>query len=388
LRMHLGRRQAPDNVTLVVFEVQAGQAGLTPAGSVARGSVPRRGSGALGCRFPTGLVTARRRIRGAGQPTRAEWALILACAADMASPRPVAAAEEDTEDMSRERAETYLRGLAEAEFRRAASQPWDSAPRADSTVRVKRVAEVLTFVGTLDDGVADQILDDFELALDARQTGQTASVRGWFSQRAAGRARPARRVSVPPAAASQLDGRVPDHGDTGWPGRWHGPLRNLPVVPRRSGGQCPGAGPPGQAFAGQVAQVHRGGPVLEPGVVLGFSPVAQLEPAAAERGDLGDGPLDVGPVFHVVLPQPGPVAAGGAQQVIVFVHDEVAADLAGGAAGAQRAAAACGSEGDVAAGGDAPGYPAGAGDGAVFLADGEVVQGEPALDRGSQRPGA
>jgi hypothetical protein len=105
--------------------------------------------------------------------------------------------------MSRERAEAYLRGLAEAELRRAASQPWDSVPRAGSIARVKRVAEVLAFVGALDDGVADQILDDFELALDARQTRQTASVRGWSSQRAAGRARPARRVSVPPAAAGR-----------------------------------------------------------------------------------------------------------------------------------------------------------------------------------------
>src|SRR5580692_3990813 len=49
-----------------------------------------------------------------------------------------AAAGGDTEDMSRERAEAYLRGLAEAELRRAASQPGDSAPRAGSTARVKR----------------------------------------------------------------------------------------------------------------------------------------------------------------------------------------------------------------------------------------------------------
>jgi hypothetical protein len=133
-----------------------------------------------------------------------------------------AAAEGDTEDMSRERAETYLRGLAEAEFRRAASQPWDSAPRAGSTARVKRVAEVLAFVGALDDGVADQILDDFELALDARQTGQTASVRGWFSRRAAGRARLARRVSVPPAGAGRLAAAGSGTGTAA--GRTHAPV--------------------------------------------------------------------------------------------------------------------------------------------------------------------
>ena len=130
--------------------------------------------------------------------------------------------------MSREGAETYLRGLAEAELRRAASQPWDSAPQANSTARVKRVAEVLTFVGALDDGIADQILDDFELALDARQTGQTASVRGWFSQRAAGRGRLARRVSVPPAAAGRLAAAGSGTGTAA--GRTHAPVPLRQIV--------------------------------------------------------------------------------------------------------------------------------------------------------------
>jgi hypothetical protein len=53
----------------------------------------------------------------------------------------------------------------------------------------------------------------------------------------------------------------------------------------------------------------------------------------------------------------------------------------------QRAAAAGGSEGDVAAGGDAPGDLVRAGDGAFVLVDGEVVEGEPALDRRLQRLG-
>src|SRR5689334_1077298 len=159
-----------------------------------------------------------------------------------------------------------------------------------------------------------------------------------------------------------MPGRAADHGDAGWRSRgcltagalaWV-PFPGRPAAPGWSGGQCPGAVPPGQALADQVAQVQCSGSVLEPGVVLGFSPVAELEPAAAEGGDLGDGSLDVGPVCHVVLAPPGPVAAGGAQQVVVFVQDEVAAGLGGGAAGAQRAAAAGGSEGNVAAGGDAP----------------------------------
>jgi hypothetical protein len=103
-----------------------------------------------------------------------------------------AAAERDTEVMNRERAETYLRVLAEAELRRAASQPWGNAQRAGCAARMTRVAQVLALVGALDEGAADQILDDFELALGARQAGQAASVAGWFTRRAAGRTRLAR----------------------------------------------------------------------------------------------------------------------------------------------------------------------------------------------------
>ena len=65
--------------------------------------------------------------------------------------------------------------------------------RSGYAARVKRVAQVLAFVGALDEGTADQILDDFELALGARQAGQAASVPGWFTQRAAKRTRPARQ---------------------------------------------------------------------------------------------------------------------------------------------------------------------------------------------------
>lgn len=71
----------------------------------------------------------------------------------------------------------------------------------------------------------------------------------------------------------------------------------------------------------------------------------------------------------------------------MFVQDEGAAGLGDGAAGAQRAAAAGGSEGDVAAGGDTPDDPVRAGARAIVLVDGEVVQGEPALDRRGQRLG-
>ena len=86
--------------------------------------------------------------------------------------------------MNRERAETYLRALAEAELRRATMQPWEDAQRAGHAGRVKRVAQVLASVSALDAGVADQILGDFELALGARQMGQVGSVAGWFPRRA------------------------------------------------------------------------------------------------------------------------------------------------------------------------------------------------------------
>jgi len=105
--------------------------------------------------------------------------------------------------MNRERAETYLRVLAEAELRRATGQPWGNAQRAGYAARLNRVAQVLAFVGALDERAADQILDDFELALGARQAGQAASVPGWPARRAAGRTRLARRASVPPAAAAR-----------------------------------------------------------------------------------------------------------------------------------------------------------------------------------------
>lgn len=105
--------------------------------------------------------------------------------------------------MNRERAETYLRVLAEAELRRATSQSRGNVQRGGYAAPLERAAQVLALAGALDDGVADQILDDFELALGARQTGQTASLPGWFTRQAAERTRLARRVGAPAAAAGR-----------------------------------------------------------------------------------------------------------------------------------------------------------------------------------------
>lgn len=73
--------------------------------------------------------------------------------------------------MDREQAEIYLRLLAEAELRRAATQLPDSASRAGHAARMIRVTQALTAVHALDTAVVDQILDGFELALGARQIG-------------------------------------------------------------------------------------------------------------------------------------------------------------------------------------------------------------------------
>src|SRR6266487_410397 len=153
-----------------------------------------------------------------------------------------------------------------------------------------------------------------------------------------------------------------------------------------SGGQHPGGALAGQAPAGEVAQVQRGGAALEPGMILGGTAVAELEAASPPGGDLEDGTFHVGPVGHVVLAQPGggPVTAGSAQQVITLVQDELAAGLAGRAPLAQRAVRAQRAEGGDAGPAQRHGVSGGAGDRAPLFADGEVIDGEPALHWGPQ----
>ena len=67
--------------------------------------------------------------------------------------------------MDRERAETFLRLLVEAELRRLAEQPGDLAVKAACITRVIQVARALITVRALGDEVAGQVLDDFEQAL-------------------------------------------------------------------------------------------------------------------------------------------------------------------------------------------------------------------------------
>ena len=70
--------------------------------------------------------------------------------------------------MDRERAETFLRLLAQAEVRRVAAPPGDRAVVAEGIGRVLRVAGALTAVGVFGEEVTGPILDDFESALGTR----------------------------------------------------------------------------------------------------------------------------------------------------------------------------------------------------------------------------
>jgi len=77
------------------------------------------------------------------------------------------------EDMNRERAETFLRLLAESELRDPARPPLSASPSAGAPfamlpVAVIRAAWTLTTVGALDQETANGILADMELAVAAR----------------------------------------------------------------------------------------------------------------------------------------------------------------------------------------------------------------------------
>ena len=90
--------------------------------------------------------------------------------------------------------------------------------RAGHAARVEKGRASAGFAGALDAGVADQILGDFELALGARLMGQAGSVAGWFPRRA----RLARGVSVPPAAAGGSAAGRPGAGTAA--GQAHAPV--------------------------------------------------------------------------------------------------------------------------------------------------------------------
>jgi hypothetical protein len=77
--------------------------------------------------------------------------------------------------MNRERAETFLRLLAEAELRAAAGDapvpraPWSADSPSAGFPRLARVAQALTAVGALDVATGQDVLADFAVAVGARQ---------------------------------------------------------------------------------------------------------------------------------------------------------------------------------------------------------------------------
>ena len=71
--------------------------------------------------------------------------------------------------MDRERAETHLRLLAEAELRRVMTMPMGSSPGRWRSARLAMVAQALTAVGAVGVDVADEIQADLSLAVAARR---------------------------------------------------------------------------------------------------------------------------------------------------------------------------------------------------------------------------
>ena len=99
--------------------------------------------------------------------------------------------------MNRERAETHLRLLAEAELRAAVGAGSVTADRGDASYgRMVRVARALADVHALDYETADAILSDHSTALGARQRSDQArrmmrfrsalGQRAWLARRAGG----------------------------------------------------------------------------------------------------------------------------------------------------------------------------------------------------------
>ena len=98
--------------------------------------------------------------------------------------------------MDCQRAEAYLRLLAEEELRRPV---WAR--------RIRWAAELLTAIGALDEQIADRIVADFDLALVARQAFLPSAGRAASLQRRSATVRfwPA----VPVSSESQASGPVP-----------------------------------------------------------------------------------------------------------------------------------------------------------------------------------
>ena len=114
--------------------------------------------------------------------------------------------------MPPERAETFLRLLAEAELRRAIAQPGDRAVVAGGLSRIMRVAGALTAVQVFGEEVTGPVLDDFELALGMRRirspAGYGRGLRSWMGSSA-----PPRGTPAVPDVAVPIGQAIPVHGE-------------------------------------------------------------------------------------------------------------------------------------------------------------------------------
>jgi hypothetical protein len=141
--------------------------------------------------------------------------------------------------MDRERAETYLRQLAEAELRRAITP---GARDADRPGRLPLVAHALITVGAIDVGTADEIMAEFELAQAARwpaEGGVAAALRRarltWV--------RPRRDATGPSAVSRQPPWQVVPVGQViGIRDKIRGELGLLAYVQTAHGGRFTTAG--------------------------------------------------------------------------------------------------------------------------------------------------
>ena len=105
--------------------------------------------------------------------------------------------------MNRERAETYLRQLAEAELRRARTLPAALVRTRQDTSRLPLAAQALVAVGAVDAGTADEIRAGFDLAVAVRQPGQVNQTSpGQRGLSPDARIRLARLMHSPPRAAT------------------------------------------------------------------------------------------------------------------------------------------------------------------------------------------
>lgn len=119
--------------------------------------------------MPVVMASASRRVASAA--ARCSFAGGGQCLGQASGQGAAACFGEDTEDMNRERAETYLRQLAEAELRRARTLPAALFRKQQDTARLALVAQALLAVGAVDVGAADEIRADLELAVAVRLPG-------------------------------------------------------------------------------------------------------------------------------------------------------------------------------------------------------------------------